>query len=47
MERLSSDNVAVSVVIPAFQAKDTILRALASVAAQTRRPREVIVVDDG
>jgi len=37
----------VSVIIPAFRAADTIGRALASVAAQTCPPREVIVVDDG
>jgi hypothetical protein len=35
------------VVIPAFRASATIGRALASVAAQTLRPREAIVVDDG
>ena len=37
----------VSVVIPAYRAAETIGRALASVAAQTLRPRQVIVVDDG
>lgn len=37
----------VSVIIPAFRAEATIRRALASVAAQTLRPKEVIVVDDG
>lgn len=37
----------VSVIIPAYQAADTIGRALASVARQTVKPREVIVVDDG
>lgn len=37
----------VSVVIPAFQAKDTIERALNSIADQTLAPGEVIVVDDG
>jgi teichuronic acid biosynthesis glycosyltransferase TuaG len=37
----------VSVVIPAFNAVDTILRALRSVAGQTLKPREVIIVDDG
>lgn len=37
----------VSVIIPAFRTADTIGRALASVAAQSRLPREVIVVDDG
>lgn len=36
----------VSVIIPAFRAADTIGRALASVAAQTCTPREVIVVHD-
>jgi len=37
----------VSVIIPAFRAAATVGRALACVAAQTRPPREVIVVDDG
>lgn len=38
--------VAVSVVIPCHNAEATIGRAIASVLAQTRRPLEVIVVDD-
>jgi len=37
----------VSVVIPAYRAKATIALAIESVAAQTMRPLEVIVVDDG
>lgn len=37
----------VSVIIPCYRAATTIARALASVAAQRRRPCEVIVVDDG
>ncbi len=37
----------VSVIIPAYRAGATIRRALASVAAQTVKPAEVIVVDDG
>jgi teichuronic acid biosynthesis glycosyltransferase TuaG len=37
----------VSVIIPAFNARETILRALRSVAGQTLKPREVVVVDDG
>ncbi|KIL97829.1 putative glycosyl transferase [Paramagnetospirillum magnetotacticum MS-1] len=37
----------VSVVMPAFNNADTVGRALASIAAQTLRPMEVIVVDDG
>lgn len=37
----------VTVVIPALNARHTITSALASVAAQTRPPDEVIVVDDG
>ena len=37
----------VSVVIPAYGAAATIGRALASVAAQTVKPRQAIVVDDG
>lgn len=37
----------VSVIIPAYNNADTIGRALASVAAQTVPPRQVVVVDDG
>ena len=37
----------VSVIVPAYRAAGTIGRALAGVAAQTVRPRQVIVVDDG
>ncbi|MDP6785616.1 MAG: glycosyltransferase [Rhodospirillales bacterium] len=37
----------VSVIIPAYRAAATIRRALESVAAQTVKPSEVIVVDDG
>jgi glycosyltransferase involved in cell wall biosynthesis len=37
----------VSVVIPCYRCKETIDRAIASVAAQTLRPAEVILVDDG
>lgn len=36
----------VSVIIPCYRAALTIGRALASVAAQSQRPREVIIVDD-
>jgi glycosyltransferase involved in cell wall biosynthesis len=38
---------AVSVVIPSFNRSSTLPRALESVRAQTLRPNEVIVVDDG
>lgn len=37
----------VSVVMPAYNAGLTVERALASIAAQTVKPKEVIVVDDG
>ena len=37
----------VSVITPAYRAAATIGRALQSVAAQTLRPRQVIVIDDG
>jgi glycosyltransferase involved in cell wall biosynthesis len=39
--------VDVSVIVAAYQAAGTVGRALASIAAQTVKPREVIVVDDG
>jgi glycosyltransferase involved in cell wall biosynthesis len=42
-----ADFADVSVVMPAFNAAATVERALASIAAQTQPPREVIVVDDG
>lgn len=44
---LPPDFADVSVVTPAFNARATVARTLASIAAQTVRPREVIVVDDG
>ena len=37
----------VDVIIPAYKARNTIARALASVAAQTLKPRQTIVVVDG
>ncbi|NOY24071.1 MAG: glycosyltransferase family 2 protein [Acidobacteria bacterium] len=37
----------ISVIIPTFNRKARVLQAIASVLAQTRRPDEVIVVDDG
>ncbi len=36
----------VSVVVPCFRCARTVRRAVASVAAQTQRPRELILVDD-
>ena len=44
---LDISQTSVSVIIPAFNAKATIDRALASVAAQTVMPQEIIVIDDG
>ncbi|MSO92277.1 MAG: glycosyltransferase [Rhodospirillales bacterium] len=38
---------AVSVIIPAYRAAGTIARALRSVGAQTLKPKEIVVVDDG
>ena len=37
----------VDVVIPAFKEEDNIVHCLASIARQTFKPRNVIVVDDG
>ena len=37
----------ISVIIPAYQAAQTIERALRSVSLQTLKPGEVVVVDDG
>ncbi len=45
--RPSPDDLRVSVVIPAHDAEDTLPAAISSALAQTRRPDEVIVVDDG
>jgi glycosyltransferase involved in cell wall biosynthesis len=42
----SNDPALVSVVIPCYRCARTIERAIASVAAQTLRPAEVILVDD-
>ena len=41
------DAAPVSAVIPCFRCASTIGRAVSSVAAQTQRPAEVILVDDG
>lgn len=41
-----SQTAPVSVIIPCYQCTNTIARALASVAGQTLRPVEVILVDD-
>ena len=43
----ATDPAPVTVIIPAFRAEKTIRRALESVVAQSRPPREVIIVDDG
>lgn len=37
----------VDVVIPAYKEEDNIIHCLASLARQTRRPRHIILVDDG
>ena len=41
-----NDDISISVVIPAWNAEETLARALESVLAQTRPPDEIIVVDD-
>ena len=45
--KVSTAGPRVSVVIPSYNSQGTIVRALRSVVAQTLRPTEVIVVDDG
>lgn len=42
----SDEPIPVTVVIPCFRCKDTIFRAVESVARQSARPLEVILVDD-
>jgi teichuronic acid biosynthesis glycosyltransferase TuaG len=37
----------VSVIIPAYNAEDTIVRALKSIIKQTVKPYEIIIIDDG
>src|SRR4051794_32304698 len=44
--RMADEPLPVSVVIPAYRRPGMVERALRSVLAQTRRPAEVIVVDD-
>jgi glycosyltransferase involved in cell wall biosynthesis len=44
---MRSDFADVSVIVAAYQASNTIVRALDSIAAQTLKPFEVVVVDDG
>jgi glycosyltransferase involved in cell wall biosynthesis len=44
--RPSGEPLPVSVVIPCWRCADTVERAVMSVAGQTRRPTEVILVDD-
>ena len=46
MSELVNTSVSVSVVIPCFKCAETIERAVLSVARQSRRPREIILVDD-
>ena len=44
---MTTDFTDVTVIMPAYQAVSTIGRALSSIAAQTLKPRAVVVVDDG
>jgi len=44
---MPAERADVSVIMPAYDSAATVERALASIAAQTVRPKEVIVVDDG
>jgi len=47
MSMVTEPAIDASVVMPAYQSAATIARALRSIARQTLKPREVIVVDDG
>jgi glycosyltransferase involved in cell wall biosynthesis len=47
LDRMESEVLPISVLIPAYNRADSLNRALASVAAQEMQPIEVIVVDDG
>jgi teichuronic acid biosynthesis glycosyltransferase TuaG len=47
LERIDPNHAPVSVIIPAYNAAGTIIRALTSVALQTVKPAQVIVIDDG
>ncbi|WP_295955489.1 glycosyltransferase family 2 protein [Rhodoferax sp.] len=42
-----SSHLPVSIVVPCFRCAKTIKRAVASIAGQSMRPQEVILVDDG
>lgn len=44
--KVSADTAPVSVVMPCFRCTDTIARAVESVASQTLRPAEIVLVDD-
>lgn len=44
--RTKKSTIPVSVVIPCYQCRNTIARAITSVAAQTCLPKEVVLVDD-
>ncbi|MBN2161945.1 MAG: glycosyltransferase [Pontiellaceae bacterium] len=44
---METDNVLVSIVIPAYNAAGIVKKAIDSVLAQTYRPLEIIVIDDG
>jgi glycosyltransferase involved in cell wall biosynthesis len=45
--RYQGETSAVSVLVPTFQRRELVRRAVASVVAQTYRDFELIVIDDG
>jgi len=41
------DRLAVAAIVPVYNQRDTVVEAVDSMLAQTARPAEVVLVDDG